>query len=281
MSRKCANVDGAAVRLANTVGRVFVRYLEKQRQNDARFASTDLSTLRRSLEPGDVLLVEGNSRISGIIKYLTQSNWSHAALYVGRIPGACAPNGDPHVLVEAEVNEGVVSSPLAKYCSFNVRICRPIGLTPEECQCVCSYAIERTGFGYDYRNLFGLMRRLIPLPLQHYWRRSKRELSSEVPTQIICSTLIAEAFNLVRYPILPEITRLESALVKRDVLQVRDPSLCTPRDFDISPYFHIVKPGLMDNFDHRLMDWIDLPRPAASSRRAWRRPMQRRQAAFL
>jgi hypothetical protein len=108
MPRKCSNIaEGAAVRLANTVARAFVRYLEKQRQSDAQFAPTNLSTLRRSLEPGDVLLVDGNSRISGIIKYLTQSNWSHAALYVGRIPGACAPNGDPDVLVEAEVSEGV------------------------------------------------------------------------------------------------------------------------------------------------------------------------------
>jgi hypothetical protein len=140
-----------------------------------------------------------------------------------------------------------VSSPLSKYCSFNTRICRPVGLTPEECQRVCSYAIERIGFGYDYRNLFGLMRCLIPLPLQHFWRRPKSELSSEVPTQIICSTLIAQAFDLVRYPVLPEITQLESALVQRDVLQIRDSSLCTPRDFDISPYFQVVKPGLMDN----------------------------------
>jgi hypothetical protein len=157
-----------------------------------------------------------------------------------------------------------VSSPLSKYCSFNTRICRPVGLTPEECQRVCSYAIERIGFGYDYRNLFGLMRCLIPLPLQHFWRRPKSELSSEVPTQIICSTLIAQAFDLVRYPVLPEITQLESALVQRDVLQIRDSSLCTPRDFDISPYFQVVKPGLMDNFNYRLMNWIDLPRTAFS-----------------
>jgi hypothetical protein len=85
-----------------------------------------------------------------------------------------------------------------------------------------------------------------------------------VPTRIICSTLIAQAFDLVRYPILPTITRLESVLVQRDVLQVRDSSLCTPRDFDISPYFQVVKPNLMDNFNYRLMHWIDLPRTAFS-----------------
>jgi hypothetical protein len=31
----------------------------------------------------EVLLVEGNGHISGVIKYLPQSTWSHAALYVG------------------------------------------------------------------------------------------------------------------------------------------------------------------------------------------------------
>jgi hypothetical protein len=224
----------------------------------------DVTALQRSLEPGDVLLVEGNSCISSIIKYLTQSNWSHAALYVGRIPGTYAPNGDPHVFVEAEVSEGVVSSPLSKYYSYNTRICRPVGLREEECQRVCSYAIERIGFGYDFRNLFGLMRCLIPLPLQHFWRKTESALGSGGPTQIICSALIAQAFDTVRYPILPKITRLESKVVQRDLLQVRDSSLCTPRDFDVSPYFQIVKPGLTDNFNHRLLDWIDLVRDPTS-----------------
>ena len=42
-----------------------------------------IRTAAGSLKPGDVLLVEGNNHISGVIKYLTQSTWSHAALYVG------------------------------------------------------------------------------------------------------------------------------------------------------------------------------------------------------
>jgi cell wall-associated NlpC family hydrolase len=52
------------------------------------------------LQPGDVLLVEGNLRISSLIKYITQSMWSHVALYVGPQPGARVD--DPPVLVEAE-----------------------------------------------------------------------------------------------------------------------------------------------------------------------------------
>jgi hypothetical protein len=43
-----------------------------------------------------------------------------------------------------------------------------------------------------------------------------------------------------------------------------------PRDFDISPYFQVVKPGLADNFNYRLMDWIDLPRVAVSDLREGR-----------
>jgi hypothetical protein len=108
MSRGCSDIGNAvAVQPVSSIGREVVRYLEKQRQGDDHFTLSGVTALKRSLQPGDVLLVEGNSHISGIIKYLTQSNWSHAALYVGRIPDAGAPNGDPHVLVEAEVR-GVV-----------------------------------------------------------------------------------------------------------------------------------------------------------------------------
>src|SRR5512135_198420 len=43
----------------------------------------DLDNLRRYVRKGDVVLVDGNQRISQVIKYLTQSSWSHVALYVG------------------------------------------------------------------------------------------------------------------------------------------------------------------------------------------------------
>ena len=67
------------------VGRFLARYLEKPVQGYEPFTPSDPAALRATLQPGDVLLVEGNNHVSGIIKYLTQSTWSHAALYVGRI----------------------------------------------------------------------------------------------------------------------------------------------------------------------------------------------------
>src|SRR5216684_3749745 len=136
----------AAVRMLNGIGRRIARYLEKSVRGYEPFTPSDPAALRRSLEPGDVLLVEGNSHISGVIKYLTQSTWSHAALYVGPIRGANTLDGEPHVLIEAEVGEGVVSSPLSKYHSYHTRICRPVGLSRADCERVCSYAIERIGF---------------------------------------------------------------------------------------------------------------------------------------
>ena len=79
------------------------------------FTPSDPDALRASLQPGDVLLVEGNNHISGVIKYLTQSTWSHAALYVGPIGDRATADGEPLVLVEANLGEGVVAAPLSKY----------------------------------------------------------------------------------------------------------------------------------------------------------------------
>ena len=69
--------------MVDGVGRFLARYLEKPVQGYEPFTPTDPDALRATLQPGDVLLVEGNNHISGVIKYLTQSTWSHAALYVG------------------------------------------------------------------------------------------------------------------------------------------------------------------------------------------------------
>jgi hypothetical protein len=243
----------------DTIGRVIARYLEKPVQGYEPFTPSDPAALRKSLEPGDVLLVEGNSHISRVIKYLTQSTWSHAALYVGPIEGVNTHEGEPHVLIEAEIGEGVVSAPLSKYYPYHTRICRPVGLSQEDCRTVCNYATQRIGFGYDLRNIVDLMRYLVPLPVPQRWRRRMLALGSGTPTRIICSALIAQAFEAVRYPILPKVTRLESESARREILEIRHSSLYAPRDFDISPYFKIVKPTLLEDFNYKRMDWADRP----------------------
>ena len=102
-------------RVLDRFGQMLARYLEKPVSGYEPFTPSDPVALSASLKPGDVLLVEGNNRISGVIKYLTQSTWSHAALYVGKIDGKTSPDGETHVLVEANIEDGVVSVPLSKY----------------------------------------------------------------------------------------------------------------------------------------------------------------------
>src|SRR3954454_8462466 len=112
------------------IGQKLADYLERAEQGYEPFTPSDPDALRATLRPGDVLLVEGNNHVSGVIKYLTQSTWSHAALFVGPIAGTQVDaGGEPHVLIEANLGEGVVSAPLSKYQHFHTRICRPIGLS--------------------------------------------------------------------------------------------------------------------------------------------------------
>jgi hypothetical protein len=116
------------------------------------------------LQPGDIVLVEGNSRLSAIIKYLTQSTWSHAALYVGERPGDSTPNGEPNVLLEAEADTGVATVPLSKYFGFNIRICRPVGLDEKGKKAIVDYAMARIGKQYDTKQIVDLARYLFPYP---------------------------------------------------------------------------------------------------------------------
>jgi hypothetical protein len=243
--------------LLDSVGRLIAGYLQKPVHGYEPFTPSDPDALRHSLEPGDVLLVEGNNNISGVIKYLTQSTWSHSALYVGPIAGRAAEDGEPHVLIEANVGEGVVSAPLSKYFQFHTRICRPVGLTEADCATVCAYATGRIGFAYDLKNIVDLMRYLLPLPVPQRWRRRLIALGSGDPSRLICSALIAEAFRAVQYPILPKITQARSRQAMEQILEIRHSSLYCPRDFDISPYFNVVKPTIANGFDYKALQWVD------------------------
>jgi hypothetical protein len=207
------------------IGHLLARYLEKPVHGYEPFTPSDPDALRATLRPADVLLVEGNNQVSGVIKYLTQSTWSHAALYVGHVGDRTAPNGEPLVLVEAELGQGVVASPLSKYARYHTRICRPTGLTADDRARICTYAAERIGFDYDLKNIIDLMRFLFPLPVPQRWRRRMIALGSGDPTRIICSALIAEAFHSVRYPILPKVTRVESEQAREEILDIRHSSL--------------------------------------------------------
>ena len=249
-------------RLLAGLGRLLAGYLSKPLRPAAHAATSPPEKLAGALEPGDVLLIEGNTRISVAIKYLTQSTWSHAAIYVGDALGPPPSGEEPKVFIEADIRQGVRAVPLGRYSGLHTRICRPVGLAKEDLRRVVDFAVSRIGEAYDLKNVLDLARYLLPTPpVPQRWRRRMLALGSGDPTRAICSTLIAQAYNLVRYPILPEYLPQRSAdpgaaaEAQRETLHIRHYSLYAPRDFDISPYFEIVKPNLVHGFDYRQLRW--------------------------
>lgn len=249
----------------------------------------DLAQLRRNIRKGDVILVEGNERISECIKYLTQSSWSHSCLYVGDE----ALKGDPqlrdrliekygdeaaYLVIEALVEGGVVLMPLSKYRDFNIRICRPYGLSGADQHEVVQRALENVGHKYDLRNIFDLARYFLPVSLvPARLRRQALHFGSGDPTRVICSSMIAECFSRVRFPVVPryepfppgfEPAHKAVGWIKRfsrktasfpGFLRMVSPTLITPRDFDLSPYFQIIKFNVIEDsrFDYRNLLWIE------------------------
>ena len=247
------------------ISAAILRFLSQPTSRYAPFFAPDQDVVRRALLPGDILLIEGNTRLSAIIKFLTQSTWSHAALYVGERPGDVTPDGEPKVLLEAEAHSGVTTVPLSKYARFNTRICRPVGLDADSRQKVVDYALARLGKLYDSRQIIDLARYMFPYPPVPVWfRRHMLAIGAGDPTKAICSTLIAEAFESIRYPILPELATVNgksygvAPYVQQEIEHIRKHGLFTPRDFDVSPFFEIVKPTLRAGFDYHTIEWAPL-----------------------
>jgi hypothetical protein len=252
--------------LLERIGAAILHHLAKPSGTYQPFSAPQPKLLARCLQPGDVLLVEGNTRLSAIIRYLTQSTWSHATLYVGpEVTRAEDIDLEANTLLEAEVEEGVHLSPIAKYAKCNTRICRPFGLAKEDRRKVVDFALKNVGKQYDSRHIVDLLRYLFPYPpVPVALRRRMLAIGAGDPTRAICSTLIAQAFYTVNYPILPapvvedgdDESRVEVApFVSREVFHIKKTGLFTPRDFDVSPYFEIVKPLVETNFDYRRLVW--------------------------
>lgn len=241
---------------------LLVRYLTGKVRGYQAFAVSSPEYLQSILQVGDVILVEGNQRFSTAVKYLTQSTWSHAAIYVGPVDSSGEPDVAAPSIVEADLENGVIAVPLSKYADLNTRICRPIGLDDDGRKQVAQFMLDSIGMSYDLKNVVDLARYLIstpPVPCK--WRRKMLAFGSGDPTRVICSTRLAQAFQSVGYPILPDIEQLTAKECERckdtvrEILHIRHHSLFTPRDFDVSPYFEIIKPTIERGFDFRALDW--------------------------
>ena len=175
-------------RALDWVGRRLARRLRQEAPGEEPFIPADPQALRRTLRPADVLLVAGASTLSTAIKYLTQSTWSHAAIYVGDVLLESPDRGEPHTLIEVNPVDGCIPVPLSKYERFHTRICRPVGLTDDDREEVIRFVVSRLGTQYDMRNIIDLARYLLPTPpVPTRWRRRMIALGSGEPTRTICS----------------------------------------------------------------------------------------------
>jgi hypothetical protein len=229
---------------------------------------TSFERLRYELRPGDVLLVEGRSNVAEIIKTITQSMWTHSVIYIGRLHDIddpmlrdrvqqyrhCSP--DEQLIVEAILGKGIIVSNIDSYEGEHLRICRPRGITRADSQSVIKYVITQLGTDYNVRQIMDLARFMFPywfLPKR--WRSSLFEHNAGRPTKTVCSTMMAEAFANVRFPIVPVIHQDKTGKLS---LIRRNTKLITPRDFDHSPYFDVIKYPILD-FDelgiYRKLPW--------------------------
>ena len=178
----------------------------------------------------------------------------------------------------------MVASPVTKYVDFNVRVCRPHRLRAEHLQTILDDAIAAIGWEYDLRNVLDLARYLLPFSLiPRRFRRTALHFGSATPTEVICSSLLGRLFARVRFPIVPPTSyggfdapkpgrgRMLRVLFGHEsyeytgFFRMRHPTLLTPRDFDLSPYFEIVKFNVLadDSFDYQKIHWEEPELPEA------------------
>ena len=238
--------------LKRIIGERLAAFLSKDLPGYQRLDTIGIADVASTLEKGDIVLVDGNTRISTAIKYLTQSTWYHACLYIGE-SGADSSQLN---LIEADLKNGVHLINLDHYANFNLRICRPVNLSAEESGQLVEFAMKRLGHLYDLKNVVDLVRYVIQKPaVPNRYRRSLLSLGSGEPTKAICSTLIAEAFQSINYPILPRRDHEKGEEGEVPLLYKPHFTHFTPRDFDLSPYFRIVKPTIENGFDHHSLLW--------------------------
>ena len=250
----------------------FRRFILKKLEKPSKFyeqrIQNNFDKLYKIIRPGDVVLVEGRSEMSRIIRLFSGSSWSHAALYVGKTEQTNTGqtgNNDDHMLVEAFSGRGVIATPLNYYQNYNIRICRPYGIQKPDLDQVIQDVIDKLGMSYDDQNV----RDIALMALNSVFRtKRKRTINACLGNcnayQVICSGMIAQAFQSVGYPIIPAIAPQSpkdtfcdknpygGGLIMRHYTQI------SPRDFDLSPNFEIIKFNIIGSphFDYKSL-WVE------------------------
>ena len=228
-----ATANGALIKLSflEVLGTQLAKFLTREHVHNYAYYRISIDDIKSILKPGDVVLVEGQSRVSSAIQFITNSNWSHAAVFIGKT------DFFNHCLIEVKTVDGCTYTDIDTYMHHNLRICRPIFLDKRKKKILINHLIKKIGSKYDLKNIIDLIRYIYPNPpIPKKFRRNLIGIGAGDPTKAICSSLIAEAFKEIDHPILPFKGKSKNIIV-------RHPSFCLPKDFDISPFFQIIKPS--------------------------------------
>jgi len=201
------------------------RYLAQPIRRSAESTDADVQSLSPILRRGDVLLTEGLTLFAEVVKRLTGSKWSHVSMYVGPL----GDGPDPPCVVEADIAGGVRAVPLSEFKGMRVRVLRPARLHDADRARLADWVVSRIGAEYDLSHAWALARRLLRLP----WVRPMPTTGAHGTRRFICSSLVAQAFMLVGYSIVPIQLGVGEA-------QAFDHRYVTPRDFERAPVFEVV-----------------------------------------
>ena len=150
------------------IGRIS-NYLSKEKHKEPSYLC-DFGRICHEIRPADVLLFEGENRISKIIQRITHSPWTHAALYIGRLHDIDDPQTREYVhkhyqgklndqlLIESFIGKGTIITPISEYKNDHIRICRPTGLSHQDAQKVIGTASKSLGKNYSLVHIFDLAR---------------------------------------------------------------------------------------------------------------------------
>jgi len=206
-------------------------YLAQPIKHSNTHPSTDPQSLAVVLHRGDVLLTQGNSRFAAVINCLTRSPWSHVSMYVGPL----GDGPDPLCVVEADIAAGVRPIRLSELNALQVRVLRPIGLTDADRTRLAHWVVGQIGSEYDLAHAWGLLRNLLRLLLPSRFRSATPGTIARGAKRFICCSLLAHAFALVGFSVLPDKSGL-SLTVAADATHL------VPGDFERASIFEVVGP---------------------------------------
>jgi len=266
--------------IVTSIYRSVMRRLEAPAKGYQQRIYNNFDNLYKHIRKGDVVLVEGRAEISRIIKLFSTSHWSHNALYVG---DELIKKGRPfrekylnefgddanHLVIEAFAGKGVIASPIRKYHDYNIRVCRPFAISSTDLQTVIEKVIGNLGKHYDQQNIIDIALMILPSWVNPFKKRSVTACLGKCNEfQVICSGMVAQAFQSVGYPIVPGLkphdedkkTLKKNPYGTKSVM--RHYSQILPRDFDLSPNFDIIKFNIIEGgkFDYKSLPWDDVMR---------------------